>query len=417
MEFDLLTHTILLTIAGSRAYGIHRRTSDVDVKGVGIAPARYYHGFLRQWEQAEGTNMQVFLDWDAEYAEIAPGNLQAAERHPIFRPLVPDLIRRHAVPGRFTEEEVEAIRAQKLEGTVYDIRKFVALAADCNPNILDVLFCRDEEVRLCTPLGRRLREARELFLSAKAKHTFSGYAAAQLKRIKGHRKWLLDPPTHQPSRAEFGLPENTLIPADQLAAVRAAIQKRTDQWELDLSGLPDAEIIHLQGRVSEVLTEIAVNLGFESTDEARWLAAARDIGLDANLIYVLQKEREYEAAARHFKQFKEWERGRNADRAVLEAAHGYDTKHAAHLVRLLKMGREILTTGKVNVWRGGIDAEELLAIRAGAWSYDQLVGWAENEDAALGELYRTRRYVVPKEPDRNAIDVLCVELVEEALRG
>lgn len=62
-------------------------------------------------------------------------------------------------------------------------------------------------------------------------------------------------------------------------------------------------------------------------------------------------------------------------RAELEAQHGYDTKHAMHLVRLLRMGEEILSTGRVNVRRE--DADELMAIRKGALSYDQLLEQSE----------------------------------------
>jgi hypothetical protein len=96
-----------------------------------------------------------------------------------------------------------------------------------------------------------------------------------------------------------------------------------------------------------------------------------------------------------------------------------NTKHGAHLVRLLRMGREILETGEVHVWRGGPDGpndrEDLLAIRNGAWSYDWLVDWAEAEDKALQDLYRQRKYVVPGQPDRKGIDKLVVGLVEKAL--
>jgi predicted nucleotidyltransferase len=304
---------------------------------------------------------------------------------------------------------------------VYDLRKFMALAADANPNILDVLFCRDAEVRIATPLGRQLRECRELFVSARAKHTFSGYATSQLQRIRRHRAWLLSPPQAPPTREAFGLPEFTLIPKDQLAAAEAAVQKQIEAWEIDFGGLADAEKIHIQAQIARVLTEMRLALGFGTTEDARWLAAARLVGLDENLIYVMQQERQYSAAVRYWQQYQLWKQNRNPARAALEQQWGFDTKHGGHLFRLLKMCREILETGQVHVWRGPgagspNDAEEIRAIRDGAWTYDQLVEWAEREDAALQEIYAQRQYVVPRAPDRERIDRLCIDLVETALQ-
>ena len=52
-----------------------------------------------------------------------------------------------------------------------------------------------------------------------------------------------------------------------------------------------------------------------------------------------------------------------------------------HLVRLLRMGYEAVTEGVIRVKRP--DAEELLSIRNGAWTYDQIVEYAEDMNSLV----------------------------------
>lgn len=61
-------------------------------------------------------------------------------------------------------------------------------------------------------------------------------------------------------------------------------------------------------------------------------------------------------------------------RKALVERFGYDTKNAAHLVRLLKMGIEFLHTGKMTVDRrdGTQDANLLLGIKTGAWPLEEV---------------------------------------------
>ena len=378
--FPLRAHTHLLVLAGSRAQGIHTPTSDVDLRGAAVPPARVLLGFRHRWEQADQPGEMV------PFADLLSG------------------------------EEAAAGAAHGLEGTVYELRKVMALAADCNPNLLELLACRDQEVRLCTPLGERLRAALPLFLSQKARHTFGGYARSQLARIQTHRRWLLDPPRAAPTRAAFDLPERSLLPKDQLAAAQAAVRKRMDEWELDFGDLPKSEVIRIQDRVAGTLAEIGLAAGDPTlVDGDTWRPAARAVGLDDNLIEVMDRERRYRAAQRGWEQYQGWLASRNAARAALEAAHGYDTKHGAHLVRLLRMAREILEHGRVQVWRGDVDGDELRAIRAGAWPYDALLDWAQQADAALDLVLAQGRAAVPVKPDLAALDALAAGLVAEGL--
>ena len=126
----------------------------------------------------------------------------------------------------------------------------------------------------------------------------------------------------------------------------------------------------------------------------------------------LRKENAYQRTMQEYHQYQNWKTTRNPARAELEAKFGLDTKHAAHLVRLMRQCRSLLERGELEVERS--DRAELLAIRNGAWNYDQLIEFAEREDKELEQLYLTTK--LPKRPNREAIDKLCVEIVEEFIK-
>ncbi len=347
----LPARTLFMARHGSHAYGTSLPTSDEDYRGVAIAPREYYLGGVHRFEQAVCN--------------------------------APDL-------------------------TVFELRKFVGLAGQANPNVLEILFVDDSDRLQVSAAGERLLAIRDLFISRRVKHTFSGYARAQLKRIDAHYRWLKNPVEKQPTRADFKLPERTLIPQDQLAAAEAGIRQKLDSWSADfLDDLPrDVREAILQ-KMSLHIAELQV-----CSDDELWKGAARAIGYDENFIHLLDMEKRYAARKRDFDNYQTWKKNRNSARAELEARSGYDTKHGMHLVRLMRMCREILETGKVLVRRD--DAEELLEIRAGAWSYENLREWAEKEDAALEEVAKASH--LPKTPDFEAIDRVCVELVFEAIQ-
>ncbi len=343
--------TIFLAVHGSKAYGTSLLTSDDDYRGVAIAPREYYLGGVKRFDQA------VCND--------------------------PDL-------------------------TVFCLRKFIGLASQANPNVLEILFVADEDRLQVSPAGERLLAIRDLFISRRVRFTFAGYAHSQLGRIKAHFKWLKNPAPLPPTRAEFGLPERTVIPQDQLAAANAGIRQKLDSWSADfLDDLPRDVREGVLQRMTAHLAELTV-----ASDDALWKGAARSIGYDENFIHLLDLERRYSGKKREFDNYQTWKKTRNPARAELEAKHGYDSKHAGHLVRLTRMCREILETGKVLVRRP--DAEELLAIRNGAWSYEQLIEWFDRANGELDSVAVASR--LPKTPDFEEIDRLCVELIGEAIR-
>lgn len=87
-------------------------------------------------------------------------------------------------------QNLDQVVYSERDEVLYDLRKFIKLAAEANPNIIELLFTEEENILFIDPAFEKIRAHRHLFLSKKAKFTFSGYAMAQMKRIRGHNKWI-----------------------------------------------------------------------------------------------------------------------------------------------------------------------------------------------------------------------------------
>jgi len=300
---DWVKHcTIFEFLGGSHAYGLNTETSDEDIRGICIPPEKYWLGLTR-FDQAD--------------------------------------------------------KFQNEDKVIYNIKKFVELAADCNPNIIEFLYCDESSIIKSSPWYERLREHRDWFLSSKARFTFSGYAFAQLKRIKSHKKWLMDPPKEKPLREDFGLPKGRKVGPEMLGA-------------------------------ADTLTED----GYEFSRE---------------IMSIFTKEKQYQAEKKKWDSYQNWLQNRNLKRMNLEAEYGYDTKHAMHLVRLMSMAVEILRDGQVIVKRP--DRDFLLGIRNGDWTYDRLIEWCEKQEELMDDLYKTTS--LQKKPQMKNIEQLLISIIRD----
>lgn len=126
---------------------------------------------------------------------------------------------------------------------------------------------------------------------------------------------------------------------------------------------------------------------------------------------ILRRTQEYRKDLDYWQSYQSWLKNRNPQRAELEAKCGFDAKHAAHCIRLVRMGNEILTTGKVNVDRRGIDADKLLEIRLGQVKYELVLAEAEKLFAQLDRSYEISE--LPDKVNDEKIDQLAIGLVEE----
>lgn len=127
-------------------------------------------------------------------------------------------------------------------------------------------------------------------------------------------------------------------------------------------------------------------------------------------VMLLQLEQNYQNRLNDWKQYQQWLTNRNPARAALEAKCGFDSKHGMHMIRLLRMCVEILETGNVNVDRSEIDRSELLEVRHGHWSYDQLMEESDRLMVLIEEAFKTSK--LPESCDREKINNLCVSLIQ-----
>ncbi|MCU0677815.1 MAG: nucleotidyltransferase domain-containing protein [Myxococcota bacterium] len=471
---DAIT-TIYETVHGSHAYGLAREGSDLDVKGVIVGPKVWYFGFRGGPEQIElGTGVLGHAHSTVESPIACEASRPTGRRAAVRSGIVRSEVDAVHVAARFNEtigprvsvepmnevsegsregapsglhapwgrgwrqplEEAEESASaedasrptgrraanevsegsregapsglhapwgrgwrQPLEETdakdhvAFELRKLLRLLVNANPTVLELLFVDVSLHRVLTAEGARLLDFRERFLTRKVGETFGGYALGQLRRIQTHRKWLLDPPKEPPTRVAFGLPERPAIPKDQLGAAETLLARG------------------VFGATSGARDESEPSHGSEPKHSSEASDPSEVLRGATSFLELLAREKRFEAAKKHWQQYQQWKRERNEARAALEARHGYDTKHAMHLVRLQRMGLEILTRGEVIVTRP--DRDELLAIRDGAWTFERLLEEAERMDRAIRDAVSTS--ALPTNVDEDAVEALGVELVERVL--
>ena len=231
----------------------------------------------------------------------------------------------------------------------YELRKFIGLLLNCNPNVLSLLWLKPNGIIYENELGARLRENRSLFVTKKAYHSFSGYAHAQFKKM---------------------------ISFNQEA--QALMQRLEDQL-------------------------ISFGIDPESCDAGSSLRTVDGqpfVGATTDMMEVVKQYRG--ERRRYYSGGYMGQKRRELVRRV-----GYDAKNAAHLIRLLRMGIEFLTEGTLHVERA--DAPELLDIKRGVWPLEKVKAEAERLFQLSQEAYV--RSTLPPEPDSGQAERLSVELI------
>lgn len=300
-----------LTLGGSKAYGTDTPESDTDIRGVALERAEEIYG-------------------DASFEQ-------------------------------FEDKETDTV--------IYSMRKFVSLCKACNPNVIEMLGTRREDILSMDSLGMELRENADLFLSKRAYVTFTGYATAQLRRLQN------------------ALCHDVSTPMQQEEHIRRSLdsmmRKMQAQYEIYAGDMTFA----IDQRTGADAPELFTSVHIDHVPLRKFLELNTDITTMLRNYGKLNK------------------RNKKKDLPHLR-------KHAMHLVRLYLMGIDILKGEGIQTYRAK-EHDLLMGIRNGDVPFDEVFHLVDGYEQEIEQAYHDSP--LPDRPDEDAINDLLVAIYQRYL--
>lgn len=307
---------------GSKTYGTDIETSDDDFSGIFIAPKEYYLGLSK--------------------VEIADFSFVSKLAN-----------------GKNASDAVDF--------SLYELRKFITLAMDNNPNILEHLYVPLNRVIFINSLGQKLRNARDLFPYKGLKQKFLGYAFSQ------KHKMLIKTDNYTNLNAFNAWLEENVIESNSTESREGKFLSSNLLAEFRDRCVPGIKFFEHHAAVGDM-----------------------NISLTDKLTKVRNKVK--------------LRLSKVGNREELYTKYGYDTKFGMHLVRLMLEGKELLVTGKLEYPLK--EREMLLDIRSGKWKREHIIEYSEQLEAEIENLSVITE--LPSKPQYDKIEKLLIELIEES---
>jgi hypothetical protein len=340
MTIDFLRENkliILECISGSKAYGLDTPNSDTDIKGVFLLPKSNFYGLEYVPQVSNESNDIVF----------------------------------------------------------YELRRFMELLAQNNPNILELLNTPASSVIYKHPFLNEIKSER--ILSKLCSNTFGKFALSQIKKAKGLKKKIVNPiGKERKSVLSFCYvnQEQGAIPLEKYLEIQ--------NWKQENCGL--VNIQHMRDIYGLFHNESSVYNGIVKSIESN----------DVTLSSIPKEEKQealmyfnrdgYSIYCREYHEYWDWVEKRNEDRYENTQSHGknYDAKNMMHVFRLLEMAIEIGDEKKVNVKRP--NREFLLEIKSGKFEYNDLLLLADEKQKEMELVFK--KSDLPLQPDLNYVNEL-----------
>jgi predicted nucleotidyltransferase len=301
---------ILEIQVGSHLYGTNTPTSDLDYSGIFLPTKEFVFGFQRVEE----------VDLSVKDKNEAGKNTQNA-----------------------------------VDRKLYEFRKFVKLAMDNNPNIIEQLFVNEPNIVYINEAGRALLAQRLRFPHRGLLQKFKGYAFSQKHKM--------------------------VIRTDKFHELDNAFNYLKDYAEQK---------------------ELLIEFKEKSLPFMRFTKEFCVIG-DLNLqkgIFVKKAVSMIEERL-----------SKVGNRKCLITKYGFDTKFASNLIRLLLEGKELVSDGEIKFPLSYKDT--IFAIKQGEWTIKEVLDYADQLEAEID--IAAEKSELPQKPRFDEIEKFTINLLENHL--
>ena len=346
-------------ISGSRSFGLATENSDTDIKGVFHLPKKDFFGLNYIQQISNETNDEVY----------------------------------------------------------YEIGRFVELLQKNNPNILEILASPEDCILHENPLMDLLKP--EDFLSKLCKDTFAGYAISQIKKAKGLNKKILNPvEKERKSILDFCyiLQNQGSIPLKKWLKEFPSfggVSANSGRGGLVQEKCGLSNISNTNGNYALFYDESGTfgYKGIIQNEDANQVSVSSIPKKEQPLAYLFCNLDAYSTYCKEYREYWKWVSERNEDRYNVNQNHGqnYDSKNMMHTIRLLESCEQIFKTNSLNIRVE--NREELLDIKAGNWSYENVMQKAESLIKSIENYHSTS--TLPDFPDLEKTTKILVEIREE----
>jgi hypothetical protein len=353
---DLREQKLILfeAISGSRAYGTNLPHSDTDLRGVFIMPQSQLYG-LTQIEQVQNDSNDIVF---------------------------------------------------------YELRKFMEMLAQNNPNIMELLNIPADCVVYKNPIFNLILNQKQKFITTKCHATFGNYAVEQIKKARGLNKKIMQTfererktPFHfcfvVDKKGYGSQPLTDFLAQNEYLQEKCGLVKISNMRDIYAMFYDEHAQLNYKGVIH---SDDSNALSLSAVPEGEKPVATLFYNKDAYSIY-----------CKDYKQYWEWLERRNSNRFQETMLHGkgYDGKNLMHCHRLLDMCLEIAEGKGINVRRP--NRNQLLKIRTGEYDYDQLIIEAEQKIARIEEAYQTSQ--LPTQIEKGFVNDLLLEMREKFYRS